>query len=461
MRSLKVVTGNSVREKTTDNTYDIDDAAIHPRFWEDHRGAFDYGWLKLSTPVKGIQPAHLPHNRQQSEDWIKSSNSLRIVGFGLTSLIPPASGEEPKIGVKHQGQSPIHFRTGVEIFAGNHKIDSCSGDSGGPAFVDPPAQHGHGGSLELVAVTSRGPMPCASEYEAGAYGLVSEALCWLRSTAEYGRQDAVLADFCVRDAAQGATAEDDKIIMGKNFSDACQNPYLSEASRYDLMQLFDVAGLQAEMSKVRCDELRDFIRTVKTLDLSSRHMRQLAWLRHATSLEAVFAADNMLESIRGVENLEKLTFLDVRNNAITNIQGLDRMAKKITVYGTRTQMKNLDETHYREIAELGAAAGSDKRTLIIALRDILAVGDIPRKSRDLALKRQLNLDERGLRSLEALPGLENLEELSIAGNPEIRDWDPLLTIPRLKWLRYGTSDHPPDDILKKLTGNGTALIPIN
>jgi V8-like Glu-specific endopeptidase len=454
LKVLKVVTGNSANTNNSDNTYEIKDAAIHHRFWADYRGAFDYGWIKLATRVPNIVPAQLPHNRLQSEELIERNKFIQIAGFGLTSLVPPGSGEEPKIGVKHDGKSPIQFRTGVELFAGNQRIDSCSGDSGGPAYIE------DNGRLVLIGVTSRGPMPCASDYEAGAYSLVSEALCWLRSTAGYGQKDAVLSDFCVREAAQGATAEDDKIIMEEDFSKACQNATLPEASRYDLMQLFDVAGIPAEMSKLRCSELQDFIRNVKVLDISSRHMRQLSWLRHAKSLETLFASDNMISTIRAVEELKGLRLLDVRNNAITNIQGLERLAKKITVFGAKTQMKNLDETRYREIAELGAAAGSDKRTLIIVLRDILAVGDIARKSRDLALKRQLNLDHRSLRSLDALGELENLEELSIAGNPEIKDWEPLLTIPRLKWLRYGATDPIPEDVIAKLVNRGTVAIPI-
>lgn len=460
LQTLKIITGSSTHERTTDKTFEITDAQIHPKFWNDHRGAFDFAWIKLDRPVTGIEPARIPLSHRHVAEKIKRSKNLIIAGFGLSTLTPPASGEEPKIGVKLKAESPIKFRTGVEVFAGNHSVDSCSGDSGGPAFVESRSTDSNLKILDLVGVTSRGPMPCASDYEAGAYGLVSEAICWLRSTANYRQDDPDLADFCVREAARGATTDDDRIILEQSFMEACQSPDLSEASRHDLMQLFEITRVPAEISKERCGELRDIIQKASIIDLSSRHLRQLTWLRHATALEVLLASDNMLEAIRGVENLKKLTLLDVRNNAITNTQGLERMGKKITVFGAKTQMKNIDETRYREIAEQGAAAGSERRTLIIALRDMLAAGDIARKSRDLALKRQLNLDARDLRSIEGLRDLENLVGLSIANNPDIKDWHVLLTLPRLGSLRYTATDGIPIEVIDRLKSSGTTLIPV-
>jgi Leucine-rich repeat (LRR) protein len=166
----------------------------------------------------------------------------------------------------------------------------------------------------------------------------------------------------------------------------------------------------------------------------------------------------MLLTTRGVESLKNLKTLDIRNNAIVDLQELQNLRNKMKVFGITTQLSNQTDTKYREIAQLGAAAGSDKRSLIIALRDILAVGDIERKSRDLALKRQICLDERGLRSLTALEGLENLETLSLAKNPDIKDWQELLSLPRLKLLRYSSSDNIPSDVLSSLKENGTELL---
>jgi Leucine-rich repeat (LRR) protein len=455
MSAYKVVLGPSVTDRTPDTTFDILETGIHPRFWNDHRGAFDYAWIRLRQPVSGVSFPKLPLNRRHGDRLLRDSPTLVIAGFGLSSLIPPLPGEPPKLGIKRVGKSPINYRSGVEVFAGNREIDSCTGDSGGPAFIK---EQDSASDMILIGVTSRGPMPCASDYEAGAYGLTSEALCWLRSSASYRSDDPILGDFCVRDSAQGASTDDDAIIREQNFVEACTNPGLSEASRHDLMQLFDVAVIPADTSRDGCSRLNTFLSTVKDLNISSRHMRQLTWLRHATNLETLDASDNMLQTVRGLESLKHLKRLDVRNNAITNIRGLRRLAAKITVFGANTQLTNIDETTYREIAELGAAAGNERRSMILALRDILVAGDIKRKSRDLALKRELNLERRNLRSVEGLSNLENLEELNIVNNKGIKDWSPLLTLPRLRWLRYSLADGAPSEVLDTLSSRGTKLV---
>ena len=127
------------------------------------------------------------------------------------------------------------------------------------------------------------------------------------------------------------------------------------------------------------------------------------------------------------------------------------------MFGLSTQWSNIDDTRYRKLAELGAALSREKRALVIALREILVVGSIERKSRDLALKRQIILDNRGVRSLEALHGLENLEALSLMNNPDIIDWEELLTLPRLKVLRLSTQNSLPDDIAEQLSKRGVTI----
>lgn len=455
--SYKVVTGHSSTIAAERRTSVIVDAKIHPRFWEDYRGAMDFAWVRISPPMEDIQPAFLPLSRLEIDALIANSNDVLIAGFGLSSLVPPMPGQPAPMGVKLQGLSPIKFRTGVELFAGNSQIDGCTGDSGGPAFINVPKSIANPLGLVLVGVTSRGPMPCASDYEAGAYGLVTEAVCWLRSSASYRVQDPVLRDYCVREAAQGSSADDDHIVMQKPFAEACVDPHISEASRHDLAQLFRAAELPGSPNGQRCEQLEKWLQNMRNLDLHALHLRQLAWLRHAQNLETLDVSDNMILTTRGIELLSHLSLLDIRNNAVTDLSELQSLARRMSVFGLTTQLSNQIDTKYREIAEMGAAAGTDRRSLIIALRDILAGGDISRKSRDLALKRQLHLDERGLRSLSALHNLENLESLSIAHNPDIKDWEELLSLPRLKLLRYAASDKIPEDVLAKLAANGTEL----
>ena len=89
---------------------------------------------------------------------------------------------------------------------------------------------------------------------------------------------------------------------------------------------------------------------------------------------------------------------------------------------------------------------------------MLASGNVERKSWDLTQKRQLDISSRQLRSIQALRGLENLEVLSVGNNPDISDWQELLSLPKLRLLRYAAGDHIPEEILQELGRRGVVLM---
>jgi Leucine-rich repeat (LRR) protein len=455
----RVVTKNSGDSVSDERTANITDVGIHPRFWKDHRGAMDFAWVRFDPPFD-IAPAEMPVTHTELDPLLRASTSTVIVGYGLSTMRLPDEGEPPPIGIKRQAVSPINYRTGVEMFAGSHDFDSCTGDSGGPAFLKTEGTDSVPSHFVLAGVTSRGPMPCASDRESGAYGLVTEAVCWLRSSANFRSNDPVVQDFCVREAAQGSGEVDPSersVVMTKDFSVACQDEALTEAERHDLRELFIVAKIEPKRDITSCEALSVFVKSAVDLDLSSRHMRQLSWLGEAQKLKTLDVSDNLLLSIEPISRLIHLTQVDVRNNSIFDLTALKHMSETITVHGLHTQASNLSETTYREIAEHGAGVPSDVRSLTIVLRDRLVAGNIERKSRDLALTRQLDLSSRGLRSLLAIHGLENLESLSISNNPDIKDWDELLSLDRLRILRYSSSNQIPAGLLLQLHKRGVEL----
>ncbi len=488
LSTFHVVSKNGRVPSNLDRRANIVELEIHPRFWKDPRGAMDFAWVRIDPPFSDIRPAEVPLSHLEMDELLANQSKVIISGYGLTTMRLPAEGEPPPIGVKRQGDSPINFRTGVEIFAGSHEVDSCTGDSGGPAFILSRSAQTSRDEIVLAGVTSRGPMPCASDYESGAYGLVSEAVCWLRTSANFQSGDATLQDFCLREVAMGSPEggpRPDSVVATKPFAEACMSQLLSENERHDLTALFRFANIDSERTAANCQEMGQLLDTVTTMDLSSRHLRQLSWLRFAKNLENLDASDNLLESSEPLSILTKLKKIDVRNNSINDLSALEQLSEsrrsttgpatgpstgpstsaapltdghRITVLGLHTQAQNYSDNQYKDIASRGAAAPQNLRTLTIVLRDMLASGNVERKSWDLTQKRQLDISSRQLRSIQALRGLENLEVLSVGNNPDISDWQELLSLPKLRLLRYAAGDHIPEEILQELGRRGVVLM---
>ena len=461
LNNIRVVVGNSSVDKNLRRTSSIVEASIHPQFWKNHRGAMDFAWIRISPPLREIESAITPKNRGTSDALLAllsgTAKAVQIVGFGLSSTKPPATGEPPLSGRKNAALAPLKFRTGVEIYAGNQETDTCTGDSGGPAFIEVPRSLENPSGRVLIGVTSRGPMPCASNFEPGTYGLVSEALCWLKSSAGYRANDVALEEFCKSEDLLNQSPPDDDFVMTKTFNAACTDKNLSVAAHHDLLELLKVAGLAEITDDEICDQMFAFLRNTSFLDISNRNIRQLSWLRHAENLQTLVAADNLIKSIEPLKKLSRLKHIDLRNNQIPH-KNIAELAEQKSVLGLKTQASVMTNTRYRELAEKGSAVPSSKRALVIALRELLVTGDTERKSRDLALRRGLNLDRKQIRSLEAIRGLENLESLSIVGNPDIEGWDELLTLPRLKKLRHSAAYQIPVDVLSALQQHGVQLM---
>ncbi|MGR9053696.1 MAG: S1 family peptidase, partial [Gammaproteobacteria bacterium] len=100
--------------------------------------------------------------------FLKPSVAATIVGFGLNG--------NGKRGIKHEAVSAISCLTPhAEMFIGGDGVDSCSGDSGGPAFV----RLGSDGAAQwrLAGIASYGSVCGAGGY----YVRMDRALAWLES----------------------------------------------------------------------------------------------------------------------------------------------------------------------------------------------------------------------------------------------------------------------------------------
>jgi MYXO-CTERM domain-containing protein len=168
----------------------------HPRFGQspttDSDGLGrknDIGVVVLSEPVpNGIATPVLAPD--QLDRVLVAGAGVHIVGYGVYDLRADASGS------KHWAVTPFVRRVTCEMLAGSPgNPDSCSGDSGGPAYVRV------GGQLYLAGATSRAwggsRKTCG---QGGIYTLVPRYIDWIQQVAgaiEFGAPDAGVPDAAV------------------------------------------------------------------------------------------------------------------------------------------------------------------------------------------------------------------------------------------------------------------------
>lgn len=100
--------------------------------------------------------------------FLKPGKSATLVGFGLN--------DDGKMGIKHVAESAIGCLTPHgEMFIGGGGVDSCAGDSGGPAFIF--VGEGRNVQQRLVGIASYGSV-CGS---GGYYARIDRAIDWLET----------------------------------------------------------------------------------------------------------------------------------------------------------------------------------------------------------------------------------------------------------------------------------------
>ncbi|PCC67685.1 Trypsin [Nannocystis exedens] len=145
----------------------VERAGFHPDYCSDLKvckwDVWDYGYLVLAEPVTDVAPARPLRGQEEWDEAMAIGGDVTLVGYGRD--------EASKTHVKRQVDVPIVrlSPTGLEFRTGGDGIDSCGGDSGGPAFVTLAS-----GEVRLAGVTSRGSEPCG---KGGYYGIPAAALC--------------------------------------------------------------------------------------------------------------------------------------------------------------------------------------------------------------------------------------------------------------------------------------------
>ena len=125
----------------------------------------DYGYLVLANSQP--QAAPFPRVITSQDEWDELmfiDAPITLVGFG--------EDENKSAGRKREVEVPLtqFSASGLEFQAGGNGLDSCRGDSGGPAFARLDS-----GEYVLAGVTSRG-YTCG---KGGYYSVPMGGICWL------------------------------------------------------------------------------------------------------------------------------------------------------------------------------------------------------------------------------------------------------------------------------------------
>ncbi len=117
---------------------------FNPKTYED-----DIGLLYLRDPIQAVN-ATLYGLAPTWDDILNKHQSLLFVGFGFNKI----AGDLVGMGIKREGSWVIDTVNNRTIAFAVEGLNTCHGDSGGPAFVETP------GALLLAAVTSTGDDAC-------------------------------------------------------------------------------------------------------------------------------------------------------------------------------------------------------------------------------------------------------------------------------------------------------------
>ena len=163
MRSAAVTlenTDDSLRHYTR-----IKNIRIHPQYKGEDFG-YDFALIDLEGSA-GVSAEDIIGASELSK--ISIGKEVDLVGFGKI--------EDGSNGIKFQVETKVRSDGETEFTAGGDGKDTCSGDSGGPAFIKNEL-----GNYEFFGVTSRTPDD-ASVFcgDKTIYGKVSTAMKWVRA----------------------------------------------------------------------------------------------------------------------------------------------------------------------------------------------------------------------------------------------------------------------------------------
>lgn len=237
------------------------------------------------------------------------------------------------------------------------------------------------------------------------------------------------------------------------------------------LQKLTICGYDEEYWERRKDELVFVIPEERKNKLNSldslKNMKNLVFLdvsdNNLTSLKGIdlgkiktfHAANNQLVNLNGIKNLKNLIHFDVSNNNLTSVEGIEKLKKlkKINLSGNHLtglkgieKLKNLEELYldYNDLEKIGEASKlKNLKTLYMNGNHLTEVKGI----KNLKNLKCLWLNQNELTKVGEIKRLKNLKSLSLSGNQikTLSDSD-LKNLKKLTYLNLYENE------LKKLPG---------
>jgi hypothetical protein len=156
----------------------IQSFTVHPQYVVDsvslatYVPMYDVALIRLSEPAPAsAQPATLVSDK----NILRSGLTVYLVGFGLLSVIPEVQATQ-MMETDVQVDNPAISATQFTYRTGTSGKGSCSGDSGGPAYIQQPD-----GTLGVIGITSWGDTNCE---QVGAYTSVPYFADWIQKAVQ-------------------------------------------------------------------------------------------------------------------------------------------------------------------------------------------------------------------------------------------------------------------------------------
>lgn len=173
-QNVKVYTGNGVEGGKLPSQHDVKEYWVHPKYRNHPYGKNDIAVIELRSPVK-IKPLELLKSVSELKTYVKASAEVLIMGFGFreNTINNFPTQNKDLIGLKYQTKMSIKSYNSNEIYLTGDNTGPCTGDSGGPAFVN------INNRAYLIGVASRVSGKCGHSNTGAFYGLITDHTCWL------------------------------------------------------------------------------------------------------------------------------------------------------------------------------------------------------------------------------------------------------------------------------------------
>lgn len=229
--------------------------------------------------------------------------------------------------------------------------------------------------------------------------------------------------------------------------------------------LSTISGLETAASLTYLDLSQNTIRdltslqamtSLQMLNLNHNAVNDLTALSNLDSLKTLDVSFNLLSSLNPIYNCSALTSLNAGNNTILSLVGIEKLTslESLNLSGNSLQdiapivactgLKDLDISENILVDISGLAALANLQTFDFSRNSVAA---LPAFDKACAL---ITIDgsHNKLTSLDALEGLENLNNVFMDYNEELESIEPLVNCPRIVQVKvYGTKVAEVSDLL--------------